>query len=99
VGLDVSLEVSMRLKDVPQAPAYVVFHDAYDNGAMDVYSAESFEQAKTIAETRQHNLEQSGLDEGGIWQAYEKLPRKKVWSFHHTLKGATNEQHTHNPTL
>jgi hypothetical protein len=88
VGLDVSLEASMRLKDVPQAPAYVVFHDAYDNGAMDVYSAESFEQAKAIAETRQHNLEQLGQDECGGWKAYEKLPRIKVWSFHHTLKGS-----------
>ena len=78
----------MKLKDVPHAPAYVVFHDAFDNGAMDVYSAESFEQAKQVAEARQKNLDESGNDEAGVWQAYEKLPRKKVWSFHHTLKGA-----------
>ena len=35
----------MLLRDVPKHPAYVVFHDAYDNGAMDVWPAESLDAA------------------------------------------------------
>jgi hypothetical protein len=76
----------MRLKDVPFAPAYVVFHAAYDNGAMDVWPATTFAEAQERASHHQSRLEESGYDEAGIWKAYEKLPRKKVHIFH-TLKG------------
>lgn len=76
----------MKLIEVPQHPAYVVFHDAFDNGAMDVYPATNFAEAKRTAERKQEALDQSGNDEAGIWAAYEKLPRKKVWKYHYSLR-------------
>ena len=72
----------MRIKDVPVSPAYVVFHDAYDNGAMDVYPAESLAAAEAKATGKQTKLESLGQDECGHWRAYEKLPRVKVYKFH-----------------
>ena len=72
----------MRLKDVPFFPAYLVFHDSFDNGAMDVYPTESLKLAQQIASTKQSLLDQSGEEECGIWKAYEKLPRVKIWKFH-----------------
>ena len=75
-------EHDMRLKDVPPAPAYVVFHDAYMNGAMDVYPAESMEQATATAAQHRSRLEESGHDECGGWKAYEKLLRVKVYMYH-----------------
>lgn len=68
----------MKLADVPKYPAYLVFHDAFDGGAMDVYPSESIEQAEKIARERQEKLEQTGSDECGGWKAYEKLPRVRV---------------------
>jgi hypothetical protein len=76
----------MRIKDVPTHPAYVVFHDSYDNGAMDVYGCESLERAQAIAAKKQASLDDSGYDEAGIWKAYEKLPRIKVYSYHGEIK-------------
>lgn len=71
----------MKLIDVPKHPAYVVFHDGFDNGAMDVWPAKSLAEAQervTVA-----NLELDDMGEGcGIWKAYEKLPRKKVYKFY-----------------
>lgn len=71
----------MLLKDVPPSPAYVVFHDGFDKGAMDVWPANSLAEATervTVA-----NLELDAMGEGcGIWRAYEKLPRKKVWKYY-----------------
>lgn len=55
----------MRLKDVPSSPAYLVFHDAYDNGAMDVYPMASLEEAQTEARTRQQQLQEMSAEEGG----------------------------------
>ena len=72
---------AVRLKDISQAPAYLVFHDAFDHGAMDVYAASNLDSAKAEAEIRQQYLEQTGNDEGGYWRAYEKLPRVKVYAF------------------
>jgi hypothetical protein len=72
----------MKIKDVPLAPAYLVFHDAYDNGAMDVWPAESLELAQKTAAFNQDRLESLGQDECGGWKAYEKLPRIRVWKFH-----------------
>jgi hypothetical protein len=72
----------MLLRDVPKHPAYVVFHDAYANGAMDVWPATSFIAAHTTAVARQEKLETMGQDDCGFWRAYENLPRKKVWKFH-----------------
>lgn len=72
----------MRLKDVPPANAYVVFHDAYMNGAMDVWPCNSIELATRIANANQNKLDESGQDECGVWRAYEKLPRVRVWKYH-----------------
>lgn len=43
----------MRIKDMPASPAYLVFHDAYDGGAMDVYPvADAWpESALAVAKT------------------------------------------------
>jgi hypothetical protein len=72
----------MKLKDVPLSPAYLVFHDAYDNGAMEVWPADSFELAQKTAASNQDRLENLGQDECGGWKAYEKLPRVRVWKYH-----------------
>lgn len=72
----------MRLKDVPPAPAYLVFHDAYDNGAMDVWPVPSFGEAQFVAQTKNARLEEAGGEECGGWKAYEKLPRVKVFASH-----------------
>jgi hypothetical protein len=78
----------MRLKDVPESPAYVVFHDAYMKGAMDVWAASSLELAERVVKANQNVLEKSGADDSGGWKAYEKLPRVKVWKFHGQVLGA-----------
>lgn len=72
----------MRIKDVPISPAYLVWHDAFDNGAMDVYPQGSFETAQKTAEERNERNAQTGNDDAGIWRAYTKLPRVKVYKFH-----------------
>jgi hypothetical protein len=76
----------MRLKDIPAAPAYLVFHDAYDNGAMEVWTVPTFGAAQVLANNKQTALEQSGNDECGGWKAYEKLPRVKVYAFRGEVK-------------
>lgn len=55
-------------------PAYLVFHDAFDGGAMDVWPYLSLATAQAEAEARQNRLEQSGDEEAGHWTAYEQLP-------------------------
>jgi hypothetical protein len=70
----------MRYNEVPAAAAYLVFHDAFDNGAMDVYLRPSLEEAEKTAATRNDNLAKGGNDDCGIWKAYVKLPRRKVFS-------------------
>jgi len=72
----------MRIKDVPLSPAYVVFHDAYDNGAMDVWPAKSIAEASERANLANSKLESMGQDECGGWEAYTKLPRVKVFKYH-----------------
>ena len=72
----------MKLKDVPASPAYLVFHDAYDNGAMDVYAYDNLPYAQHIANGRNNVLDQTGMDDCGIWKAYAKLPRKRVFAYH-----------------
>jgi hypothetical protein len=74
----------MRLQDVPKHPAYVVSHDEYDRGAMDVWPCVSIERATEIAKQKQDHLDNNGL-EGAHYRAYEKLPRVKVWKFHDTI--------------
>jgi hypothetical protein len=72
----------MKLAEVPAHPAYLVFHDAYMNGAMDVYPVTSLAMAQEHAALANMELDATGQDECGIWRAYEKLPRKKVWKYH-----------------
>lgn len=72
----------MRIKDVPISPAYLVWHDAFDNGAMDVYPKSSFEFALKLAEERNEQNARQGYDDAGFWRAYTKLPRVKVYRFH-----------------
>jgi hypothetical protein len=72
----------MRLKDVPASPAYLVFHDAYMNGAMDVYPAESLDLAERTAKFNNERMESLGHDEAGVWRSYTKLPRVRVWKYH-----------------
>lgn len=74
--------MAIRLKDVPPSPAYLVFHDGFDNGAMEVWQFSSFEQAQTLASERNALLESRGEDEGGMYKAYAKLPRVRVWKYH-----------------
>jgi hypothetical protein len=71
----------MKLKDIPFSPAYVVCHDEYDRGAMEVWPCESIESAKTIAQEKQTKLDNMGLD-GCHYRAYIKLPRVKVYKYH-----------------
>lgn len=70
-----------RVQDIPQRKAYLVFHDAYDDGAMDVLGLDDIEQARKLATHRNTQLEDEGLEEGGGWAAYEKLPDLKIWSY------------------
>jgi hypothetical protein len=72
----------MRIKDVPSASAYLVFHDAFDSGAMDVYPCDSLAEAQDKATTRNATLDASGNDDCGTWRAYTKLPRVRVFKFH-----------------
>lgn len=72
----------MKLKDVPYSPAYVVFHDAYMNGAMDVWPSTSLIDAQVIAQRKQKRLEDEGVEECGGYAAYTQLPRKRVWQYH-----------------
>lgn len=73
----------MKLKDVPVFPSYLVFHDGYDNGAMDVYPQQlSIELTQLKADLANIKLEESGNDEGGHWKAYTKLPRVRIYKFH-----------------
>ena len=72
----------MRLADVPPAAAYLVFHDAFMNGAMDVYPAQSIAEAEDEAQRRNRRLEEQGVYDAGVWKAYEKLPCRKVWKYH-----------------
>lgn len=71
----------MRIKDVPFSPAYLVFHDAYDRGAMEIWPTPGIVTAKAIAKQKQLRLENSGNDECGHWKAYEKLPRVRVYRY------------------
>lgn len=72
----------MRLADVPPSPAYLVFHDAFDRGAMEVWPAQSIAEAEDEAQRRQEKLDQRGDDDCGVWKAYERLPRVRVWKYH-----------------
>jgi hypothetical protein len=71
----------MRLADVPQYPAYFVAHDLFMNGAMDVFPCVSLEVAKLNASRATERADSLGMD-GVRYEAYEKLPRRKVWKFH-----------------
>lgn len=76
----------MRLVDVPQAPAYLVFHDAFDKGAMEVWPAESLELAEKTASFNNQRIDDLGQDECGRYKAYVKLPRIRVWKYHHAAE-------------
>lgn len=71
----------MKLKDVPKAPAYLVNHDVYDDGAMEIWPCQSIEQATNIATFNQDQADSMGY-ENVNWRAYTKLPRIRVWKFH-----------------
>lgn len=73
----------MRLKDVPVHPAYVVFHDQFDNGAMEIWPATSLLAAQEVAQRKQDNCDAQGHD--AYWTAYARLPRKKVYKYHNTF--------------
>lgn len=71
----------MRVQDVPQHPAYLVFHDAFDKGAMEIWGMDDFVAAEKIAKARNENLDHSGNDDVGRWKAYAKLPRVRVYAY------------------
>ena len=77
----------MRLKDVPKHPAYLVFHDAFDNGAMDIFGYENkwpesaIEITRKLADECNTRIEEMGNDDCGRWAAYEKLPRVRVYKY------------------
>lgn len=70
----------MTIKDVPASPAYLVCHDHYDNGAMDVRPMPDLETAKSKAFDYNRRMDEQG-NEGCHWAAYTKLPRKRVWKY------------------
>lgn len=72
----------MKLKDVPVAPAYLVFHDAFDNGAMEVWPYQSIELAQAEASNQNERIEGSGESDCGGYKAHTKLPRVRVWKYH-----------------
>lgn len=78
---------NMKLKDIPVSPAYLVCHDLYDNGAMDVYTCSDLASAQLLATKRQDYCDSMGSD-GVCWKAYTKLPRVRVYSFHGALAAA-----------
>lgn len=67
----------MKLDDVPQYPAYFVAHDLHDNGAMDV----SLEVARLNAKRASDRADSLGMD-GVRYEAYAKLPRRRIFKFH-----------------
>lgn len=72
----------MKLNEVPESPAYLVYHDYWMNGAMDVYPMPSLEEAETRARNKNEYAESIGCDDGGRYAAYVKLPRRKIWKYH-----------------
>lgn len=72
----------MKVKDVPKSPAYLVYHDAYMNGAMDIYPYPDFASAQAKADQHNETMDEMGVDGAGLYRAYVKLPRKKVWKYH-----------------
>jgi hypothetical protein len=76
----------MRVVDVPPSPAYLVFHDAFDRGAMDVWPELSIELAERKADFLQEALDQSGNDGAGFWRAYTKLPRRRIYKYYPASK-------------
>lgn len=78
------MTIKIRRCDVPTAPAYVVFHDAFDKGAMEVWPVVSFAVAQEVAAVNNKRSEDMGHDECGGWAAYEKLPRVRIWKLHLT---------------
>ena len=72
----------MRVKDVPASPAYLVWHDAFDKGAMDVYLRDDFAAAEKEAQSKNEYNDEMGYDEAGFWRAYTKLPRVRVYKVH-----------------
>jgi hypothetical protein len=73
--------MTLRLKDVPQYPAYLVCHDGYDNGAMEIWPVFSLEYAQKRAAELQTNADNLSID-SCMFRAYAKLPRKRVWRLH-----------------
>lgn len=71
----------MRIKDVPIHPAYLVHHDHFMNGAMDVYPRQDLAAAQAEAKSKNDYMDSIGVH-GGQWRAYEKLPRVKIWQYH-----------------
>ena len=71
----------MLLRAVPSSPAYLVCHDCFDNGAMDVWPHINFTEAQSLADLKNNALDARGID-SCFWRAYEKLPRKKVFKYH-----------------
>lgn len=58
--------------------AFLVLHDDWDRGAMEVTPYSSIELANAEALKRQERLDSNGLD-GGHWKAYKKLPRIRIY--------------------
>jgi hypothetical protein len=63
------------------AMAYLVFHDAFDNGAMEVWPSFSIETATASAQCLNDALDAIG-EECGFYRAYQTLPRKKIFKSH-----------------
>lgn len=72
----------MKLADIPTSPAYLVNHDPYMNGAMDVWPMASIELAELEAKRRNDHAESMGYDDAARWKAYSVLPRVRVWKYH-----------------
>lgn len=71
----------MKLNEVPNSPAYLVFHDGFD-GSMDVWPKQSIIEAESLASIKQGRLDSMGFEEWGVWGAYVKLPHMKVRKYH-----------------
>ena len=77
----VAMQYNVKLADVPASPAYLVCHDHFDNGAMEVWPMSDKVAAENCAHDYQCRLDDHGID-GCHFAAYTELPRRRVWKLH-----------------
>ncbi len=71
----------MKVEEVPKSPAYLVSHDLWMDGAMDVWGVKDLQFATVEAERRNRVVDDLGGEGDTRWRAYEELPDLEVWAF------------------